>query len=158
LIPFDFQEKSTVTDHYLYLAMLGPALAVAWILTTWRNRALTGLAIVLLSIWGVRNFTQTWVWRDSPTCLSYGLAVNPKSWWLHDMLGYELLERERPAEAAEHFGESIRYAPRYADGHAHLAAALAQQGSSPRALSIFMSHFRSMPASRASTRCWATST
>src|SRR5205814_4354239 len=28
-VPFDFQETSTVASHYLYLAMLGPALALA---------------------------------------------------------------------------------------------------------------------------------
>ena len=31
LAPFQFQFHSTVADHYAYLAMLGPALAVAWI-------------------------------------------------------------------------------------------------------------------------------
>src|SRR5205823_5816266 len=32
LVPFDFQVYSTVADHYAYLAMLGPALAVAWLM------------------------------------------------------------------------------------------------------------------------------
>ena len=30
LTPFEFQYTSTVADHYLYLAMLGPAVGVAW--------------------------------------------------------------------------------------------------------------------------------
>ena len=33
LTTFDFEMISTVADHYLYLAMLGPALAAAWVLT-----------------------------------------------------------------------------------------------------------------------------
>ena len=33
LIPFDFQHYSTVADRYAYLAMLGPAIALAWGLT-----------------------------------------------------------------------------------------------------------------------------
>ena len=30
LVPFAFQAYSTVADHYMYSAMLGPALALAW--------------------------------------------------------------------------------------------------------------------------------
>ena len=32
LVPFDFQNFSTVCDHYLYFAMFGPALAAAFVL------------------------------------------------------------------------------------------------------------------------------
>jgi tetratricopeptide (TPR) repeat protein len=35
---FDFQAISTVADHYLYLALLGPALAAAWLLTKWGQK------------------------------------------------------------------------------------------------------------------------
>ncbi len=39
LVPFAFQAYSTVADRYVYIAMLGPALALAW---GWRSSSSAG--------------------------------------------------------------------------------------------------------------------
>jgi protein O-mannosyl-transferase len=39
LVPFDFQRVSSVADRYVYLAMIGPALALAWLVNRFWSRA-----------------------------------------------------------------------------------------------------------------------
>ena len=48
LVPFAFQAYSTVADRYMYIAMLGPALALAWGLAQVRQRWLAVGGVVLL--------------------------------------------------------------------------------------------------------------
>src|SRR5262249_41003684 len=48
-VPFDFQRYSTVADHYLYLAMIGPALLFAWVLARWPRTPVRVAGLVLLA-------------------------------------------------------------------------------------------------------------
>jgi protein O-mannosyl-transferase len=134
LVPFDFQEKSTVTDHYMYLAMLGPALAACWCLARWTGRANVTIALLVLAVFAARSRVQTAHWRDGETCYRHGLAVNPQSWWLWDIVGYELMSAEKPAEAIEPLRNAIAIAPGYAAAQAHLGVALAETRQFPEAV------------------------
>lgn len=84
LVPFTFQAYSTVADHYLYLSMLGPALALAMILSTAgivRTKAAIlrwGAGVVLLILAGL-TVAQTRYWHDSVALFSHAYAVNPHS-------------------------------------------------------------------------------
>jgi len=84
LVPFTFQAYSTVADHYLYLSMLGPALAVAMILSfagMVRTKAVIlrwGASVALLILAGL-TIAQTRYWHDSTTLFSHAYAVNPHS-------------------------------------------------------------------------------
>ena len=118
---FDFEMISTVADHYLYLAMLGPALAAAWTLTLVPGRSsfsatqpmaalprwpawVAGLTLAVLA---ARSADQERYWQDSRTFFSHALAVTPQSWssWyglgcLSHTEGRELAARAT-AEAAD---------------------------------------------------------
>ncbi len=85
--PFDFQYYSTVADHYLYLAMLGPALALAMALVVVRKRWLAGLVGVLLIVLAGRAAAQALYWRSTPAIFEHTLAVNPNSGVSHERLG-----------------------------------------------------------------------
>lgn len=84
LVPFTFQAYSTVADHYLYLSMLGPALALATILSfagMVRTKAAIlrwGAGVVLLILAGL-TVAQTRCWHDSIALFSHAYAVNPHS-------------------------------------------------------------------------------
>lgn len=84
LVPFTFQAYSTVADHYLYLSMLGPALAVAMILSVAgmvRTKAAIlrwGSGFALLILAGL-TVAQTRYWHDSISLFSHAYAVNPHS-------------------------------------------------------------------------------
>ena len=84
LVPFTFQAYSTVADHYLYLSMLGPALALAMILSIAgmvRTKAAIirwGTGVVLLILAGL-TVAQTRYWHDSIALFTHAYAVNPHS-------------------------------------------------------------------------------
>ena len=97
LVPFDFQIVSTVADHYVYLALLGVALAVAWLVTRWpRLRAAVVAVVVIL---GVLTFIQAGRWRDSQTLWRHALNVNRDSGLAHVNLGVIHLRDGRAADA-----------------------------------------------------------
>jgi hypothetical protein len=79
LTVFDFQFYSTVADHYVYVAMLGPALVVAWAVSRWRGRVVKVCAVAVLVALGVRSHVRTYDWRDSETLFAATLKVNPRS-------------------------------------------------------------------------------
>ncbi|MGO8672029.1 MAG: tetratricopeptide repeat protein [Capsulimonadaceae bacterium] len=94
LIPFDFQAISTVADRYLYLAMLGPSLALGVLMCratepTAGDAALNVgrrslpacvAAATLLVLCAVRSAQQVPTWRDSLALCRHALLVNPNSW------------------------------------------------------------------------------
>ena len=78
LTRFDFQHFSTVTDHYVYVAMLGPALLLAALIRVaprWAT-ALAGAGVIVL---GVLSFQLTAVWSDDAALMNHAIAVNPAS-------------------------------------------------------------------------------
>jgi protein O-mannosyl-transferase len=77
LVPFDFQSQSTVADHYLYLAMLGPALALAMALKNAQGRKVAAIVFALLLLLAGRAFVQAWTWRDAFSLFGNAVAVNP---------------------------------------------------------------------------------
>jgi hypothetical protein len=79
LVPFEFQAKSTVGDHYLYLPMLGVSLVFATILSRIEWRIAGVAATVILLACGVRSWLATWPWQNSQALFTHTLAVNPRS-------------------------------------------------------------------------------
>jgi tetratricopeptide (TPR) repeat protein len=108
LTTFDFEMISTVADHYLYLAMLGPALAAAWALTRLpaANRLPALATCLVLALCAARSADQMRHWQDSRAFFAHTLELNPQSWsawyglgYLDHMEGRELAARAT-AEAA----------------------------------------------------------
>ncbi len=107
LVPFNFQAISTVADRYLYLAMLGPAVAVAAFLARpgvpgAANRATYGVVATALVLFAVRSAVQVPNWSDGRAIIRDSLRVNPQSWTAWDDLG--VIDRnagDSPAALAE---------------------------------------------------------
>src|SRR5262245_45458897 len=79
LVPFAFQAYSTVADRYMYIAMLGPALALAWGWQHLRQRWLVVGCAVVLGVLGIRSMGQVRYWHDSTSLFEHALIVNPRS-------------------------------------------------------------------------------
>jgi tetratricopeptide (TPR) repeat protein len=87
LVPFSFQETSTVADRYVYLGLLGVAVAVAWWAAhPWRTAKAVGIALALAILAGL-SYGQSSYWRDDARLFEHGIAVNPQSSIGHNMLG-----------------------------------------------------------------------
>ncbi len=115
LVSFNFQNISTVADRYLYLAMLGPALAVAWFIAqrdTWRAGVRSavfcgcGLLLLALSILAHRQCTH---WRDDVALWTHTLEVNQGSIIAHGHLGSALALRGDTEAALAHFEVFLRH-------------------------------------------------
>jgi hypothetical protein len=122
LTRFLFQQYSTVADHYLYLSMLGPAIAVAWLLNRYRAQWLVGACAVWLCVLGAMSFVQTGRWENDVTLFTYATSVNPQSFVSHNNLGAVLLESGRLDEARAHLSVALAIKPDYAPARDNLNA------------------------------------
>jgi tetratricopeptide (TPR) repeat protein len=128
LTAFDFQFYSTVADHYVYVAMLGPALVAAWAVSRWRGRAVKVCAVAILVGLGVRSHVRTYDWRDTETLFAATLRVNPRSLPANLNMGMKYTEQairaKTPEEAKALNAEALAWYNRMlaydaTDYHAH---------------------------------------
>jgi Flp pilus assembly protein TadD len=133
LVRFDFQEFSTVADHYLYLPMLGVAVALAaWLVRVPAARwgVVAGVVIALLT---ARSLAQTFYWSDSETLFRHAVDVNPNSSAVHNSLSAALLERGKVEPAIAHAREAVKLNGADPRPRGTLAAALAAGRMLPEA-------------------------
>ncbi len=75
LVRFEFQDISTVADHYLYVAMFGIALLGGWFVTQSEQRKwVVGIILVALSS---KALDQTSAWQDHPTLMKHAFYYVP---------------------------------------------------------------------------------
>jgi hypothetical protein len=75
VIPFGFQNMSTVADRYLYFSMLGPALAFAWFCSSRCSHFLRVMLVLLLAAFGLRSAIQLRVWQNNDTLFEHALPA-----------------------------------------------------------------------------------
>jgi tetratricopeptide (TPR) repeat protein len=108
LIPFAFQNFSTVSDRYSYFAMLALALIATRLCLRWKRPwAGVGLALFLVACC-LQTFAQSRFWKDTETLLSYSLRKNPNGAITHEAIGNVLLMRGMKKEAVVHLKEAAR--------------------------------------------------
>ena len=146
LVPFDFQRISTVADRYLYVAMLGPALATAWLLAHHWNRWTIGVTAGVCCLLAGLSFVQTSHWRDNATLIEYSLRVNP-----HGVLAMQqrgvMLSRAGDHQAAMHwYREAIRLHPHDEAAYLSLAKTLVILDRADEAERVLREGLRQVPA------------
>jgi protein O-mannosyl-transferase len=143
--PFMFQEVSTTADHYLYLAMLGPALFVAWLMDRYRGRIPIAIAATALLLLTLRTITLEPVWQNTRTLFEHALEVNPNSFVACDMLGFDharegRLLRDNPTAsraqlqiAAGYYVHALEINPQYVPSLFNLAIVFQELGQDENA-------------------------
>lgn len=133
LMPFDFQQYSTVADHYAYLALFGPALALAG-LSLHLKRFYPRLGVVLiLVLLASQSALQTISWDNNLVFWQYTMQVNPQSFLAHNNLGATYQLRGQLRQAAEQFELALRLHPDDPDTTVNLGLLKAQLGDTARA-------------------------
>lgn len=130
-----YQAISTVADRYAYLAMLGPAYAVACVWHfSWtsplRWTRYLGCLFGVLSVCalGVRTSDQLQVWRTSESLFRSSLEFQPRSYTALHGLG-DLASMQSNVALAEHnYRQAIAARPEFAQGYASLGKTLLDQG------------------------------
>jgi len=151
-----FFRYSFVSDHFQYLASMGPlALAGAGIVTgcnrlaasrrlsalpsTSRRSAtsmtpLVGICGVLLLALVFLTWRQTAVYHNLVTLYTATLTKNPGCWMAHYNFGIALNDQGDADGAIAHYRQAVALRPSYAEAHYNLGRLLAQKGQLDEAI------------------------
>ena len=139
-----FFRYSFVSDHFQYLASMGPlALAGAGIVTAVEKIGVHRLAIqaastlVILSILGALSFHQSAKYHDVITLYQATLAQNPGCWMAEYNLGLALKNQGQLDQAIAHYRRAINIWPDYVEAHYNLGGAYIEKGEFDEALAEY---------------------
>ncbi len=126
LASFDFQRISNVADRYVYIAMIGAALVVAWIVSTEKNRVVSAFVLIAIAGWVVQTERQIATWRDGETLYRHAMIANPTGWLSPTNLSF-IVNKRSPQEAIELCRVAVENAPNEVEAKKRLAALLVTQ-------------------------------
>ena len=147
-----FFRYSFVSDHFQYLASMGPlALVGAGI-----NRGLDfvqpkrvlqpAIYAILLSLLGVLTWRQSAIYRDVITLYSDTLEKNPECWMAHYNLAIALRAKGENEQAVAHYRQAVALRPQYSEAHYNLARILVERGEFADAIAHYESAIAVNPA------------
>lgn len=113
IIPFIFQAFSTVADRYVYLPMLGAALALGQIWQRVDSKIFQGATLAVVVIWGMLSFTQAYVWENSLNLYANAVEITPQSHVMQYNLGKTYKDLGQPDQAIIHYEKCLELAPDY---------------------------------------------
>jgi Tfp pilus assembly protein PilF len=145
LLRFDFQELSTVADHYLYISMAGAAMAAAEVARRMRPTRAVTIAAPVVIVLATLSWRQAHVWKDSLTLFTHAITVNPDSYAAHNNTASAYLDARKPSLAERHAREALRIKPRYARAMVTLGASLAAQGREDEAADAYRDAIAAQP-------------
>jgi len=132
---FDFQKYSTPADRYAYLAMLGAAIAIGWVV---RTRRACVLLLIVLSILSIRSVMQVWLWRDTLVIANHTASVNDQSLAAGKVIGATLAARGDDVGATRAYLAALKIRDE-GDVRFNLANLLARQ---PETLPASLIHYQ----------------
>jgi protein O-mannosyl-transferase len=133
---FGYQFVSTTADHYLYIAMLGPALAIACFIASRPAKNVYRIFSAVTVILAALSFHQAGFWRSDFALLTHAIDVNHRSFLAHNNLGLLYGQRGDLAKATNEFRAAVALTDRYPNPYESLAHALADQGDLEGAASV----------------------
>lgn len=136
LVAFFFQYYSTVTDRYVYVAMLGPALALAWAVSLRRSLNVFVATMAVLLALLVLTIIQVGYWADSDTLYAHALEVNPSSFVAENNLGQIREHEGKLDDAIALYRGAIEADPGQPKPYSNLAIALAKAGKRAEAIHV----------------------
>ncbi len=128
LLTFGFQNLSTVADRYLYLAMLGPALALGRVALRYDTPLVKGVCLGLIVLFGVKSGVQARYWRDSFSLYQHMISANPQSWFAYNNLGNLYHLQKKDEQALLSFRQAIAVQPEAALSYVNMAAVYSDLG------------------------------
>jgi Tfp pilus assembly protein PilF len=137
ILQFDFQSYSTVGDHYLYLAMLAPILAVAWVVAQFDWKKWIAPALLIVAACAIASNRQCGVWRDTETLFQHNYELNPSSLAAETVLGVYWSEHGNPKFALQLLAEAVRDHPNIGLSHFTYANVLMKQNLMDQSLSEY---------------------
>jgi tetratricopeptide (TPR) repeat protein len=142
--PFIFQYISTVADRYVYLAMLGPAIAVAMVFAGGRQ-PVKWLVAAFAGTCAALSVAHVGVWSNTYALVTSAIAVNPQSSGAHMDLGVIYSDRHLNDKAEAEFATAVRLRPDYSMAHYNLGNAFKDRGAYSQAISEYVTAIKLEP-------------
>lgn len=138
LQPFAFQAISTVADRYLYLAMLGPALAAALMYSHYQRQKIFALLLVaLLVLLAGQSAIQTRYWKNPFVFEAHAIQVNPQSWNAYLRYGVSQSLDNHKEDALASLKQALVIKPDFADAYYNLGVVYSDLGQKEQALAAY---------------------
>jgi tetratricopeptide (TPR) repeat protein len=121
-------------DRYMYIPLIGLALAATWSLPELRSlrpgarRAVVAGALACAAALAFQASRQVASWSDSETLFLHAIEVTHDNAFAHGALGAYYREQGELAKAGRHIGEALRIRPDGASARFELAALRIDQG------------------------------
>ena len=146
-VPFGYQSISTVADRYVYLALVGPALAIAWGLARIAagasanrlaaTRIAYGTALGVALVFGALAQRQCRIWSDDMALARAGLAISPDSAQLRSIRASALENSGQLDASLAEYEQTVKVAPRSAMVRVGLAQAYQRRNREADALRVY---------------------
>lgn len=124
IIPFDMQQYSTVTDHYVYTSMLGVGLMLALIIRCFPHTR--WVAIALISLWSCLSVWQISRWQELDTLYADSAYYIPQGILSKASQATLAMDRQDWTQAEQILRQVILIRPR-TDAYQNLATVLIHQ-------------------------------
>ncbi len=154
-VPFYYQVFSTVADRYMYLSLLGPSLALAYVLALGVERAnantakrfpvpflIAGAAVATLI---AGTSFQVPLWRNLYTLFEHVARINPRSATAYTNIGVGYLSDKRPADALPYLARALTLTPGRATPLYNYSIALGDTGRTAEAIAALEAAIRMEP-------------
>lgn len=147
IVPFGFQEFSTVADHYLYLPLFGVSVMTAGILVRFDSRPQPRYAAAaLLLVCAGLSDRQARLWSSTETLFAQTVKVNPRSYLGHFCIGDELIHSGRADASVEWFTKSLAINPNFLTAQIALGMAWIKVGEPAKAIEFYSSVLAQNPS------------
>lgn len=150
LIPFGFQEISTVADRYAHAALIGPAIALAWLVTSYRWL----IALPALAVGGILTaltLMQIPAWKSDDALIDQALRVHPSSGTFLNNRSALRLQRGDLVGAEQDALAAIKDRPQLTTIYFNLASAQAKQDRIDEAIETLQKVYAFEPKDRRTT-------
>jgi protein O-mannosyl-transferase len=110
IVPFLFQNFSTVADHYAYFSVFGLVLGISCILTRdWKRWGWVGAIVLLFLVVQTKHYVP--FWHDEKTLAAHAISLEPNLWYSHYLIAHTQLEEKDYESAAKELKRVIEINP-----------------------------------------------
>ncbi|MCA9414294.1 MAG: tetratricopeptide repeat protein, partial [Candidatus Omnitrophica bacterium] len=113
-VSFGYQKHSFVSDHFMYLPLLGLAIVLSFLMTRisiGRGFLFPAICLFLVLMWALVSWRQCGVWRNPVAFWQSVLHADETSWVAHENLATYLDGEGELEEAAHHYRRAVEIDP-----------------------------------------------
>lgn len=146
LVPFEFQNMSTVADRYFYLfPALGSGLLLALAFARLSLTTIKRAIALLVVLWLPLTLVQASHWRSTDALFLHTAQVNSQSYLSFNNLGLQALRRGDFESAAHYLDLALKAKPEYLAAIANLGVVYFKEHDYQKTIEHYESYLKKLP-------------